>query len=67
MNISHHDHYNYRVIWSPEDREHVGLCAQFPSLSWLAPTPEQALAGIRHVVADVVNEMQTNTEPAFLQ
>ena len=29
------DHYTYRVTWSAEDDEHVGLCAEFPSLSWL--------------------------------
>ena len=34
------DHFTYRVTWSPEDGEHVGLCAEFPSLSWLAATPE---------------------------
>ena len=39
------DHYTYRVTWSPEDGEHVGLCAEFPSLSWLARTPEAALKG----------------------
>lgn len=36
------DHYTYRVTWSAEDGEHVGLCAEFPSLSWLAKTPEAA-------------------------
>ncbi len=25
-----HDHYTYRVTWSPEDGEHVGLCAEIP-------------------------------------
>ena len=40
MNIKH---YTYRVTWSPEDDEHLGLCAEFPSLSWLAKTPEAAL------------------------
>ena len=30
------DHYTYRVSWSAEDGEHVGLCAEFPSPSWLA-------------------------------
>lgn len=53
MNINH---YTYRVTWSQEDGEHVGLCAEFPSLSWLAPTPEKALAGIRRVVGEVVAE-----------
>ena len=51
-------HYTYRVTWSAEDNEHVGLYAEFPSLSWLAPTPEKALSGIRRVVAEVVEEIQ---------
>lgn len=46
------DCYTYRIAWSLEDAEHVGLCAEFPSLSWLAPTPEAALVGIRKLVAD---------------
>ncbi len=56
------NHYTYRVTWSAEDKEHVGLCAEFPSLSWLAPTPEKALAGIRRVVAEVVDEMTSSGE-----
>jgi predicted HicB family RNase H-like nuclease len=60
MNINH---YTYRVTWSAEDQEHVGLCAEFPSLSWLASTPEKALAGIRRVVANVVDEMKASGEP----
>jgi hypothetical protein len=53
MNINH---YTYRVTCSSDDNEHVGLCAEFPSLSWLAPSPEQALSGIRKVVADVFEQ-----------
>jgi hypothetical protein len=30
-----HNHYTYRVTWSQEDQEFVGLCAEFPSLSYL--------------------------------
>ena len=56
------DHYTYRVTWSPEDNEHVGLCIEFPSLSWLAATPEAALAGIRQVVTEVVTDMQASSE-----
>jgi predicted HicB family RNase H-like nuclease len=59
MNI---DHYTYRVIWSPEDSEHVGLCAEFTALSWLAPTPDKALAGIRRVVKGVVGDLQASGE-----
>ncbi len=39
--------YTYRVFWSEEDGEYVGMCAEIPGLSWLAENPEQALAGIR--------------------
>ena len=60
MNINH---YTYRVTWSPEDGEYVGLCAEFPSLSWLAPTPEKGLAGIRRLVGEVVTNMQATGEP----
>jgi hypothetical protein len=30
-------HYTCRAMWSAEDGKCVGLCAEFPSLSWLAP------------------------------
>ena len=57
------DHYTYRVTWTEEDGEYVGLCVEFPSLSWLASEPEVALQGIRQVVADVVADLQVNGEP----
>lgn len=57
------NHYTYRVTWSAEDAEHVGLCVEFPSLSWLAPTPEKALTGIRRAVAEAVADMKAHGEP----
>jgi predicted HicB family RNase H-like nuclease len=56
------DHYTYRVTWSPEDGEHIGLCVEFPSLSWLAASPEAALLGIRQTVSEAVADMQTTGE-----
>jgi predicted HicB family RNase H-like nuclease len=56
------DHYTYRITWSEEDQEYVGLCVEFPSLSWLDKTPEAALAGIRRVVAEAVKDMKSNSE-----
>ena len=56
------DHYTYRITWSPEDAEHLGLCAEFPSLSWLASTPGEALSGIRELVSDVLADMRANGE-----
>lgn len=56
------DKYTYRVTWSEEDGQYVGLCAEFPSLSWLSDTQEAALAGIRDTVKQVVQDMQSNGE-----
>ena len=47
----------YRVLWSEEDKESIGLCAEFPSLSWLASTSEKALKGICSVVKDCIADM----------
>jgi len=56
------DRYTYRVVWSDEDQEYVGLCAEFPSLSWLDDDPEKALKGIRQLVAEVVADMKASRE-----
>jgi predicted HicB family RNase H-like nuclease len=63
MAMLKNDRYTYRVTWSEEDEEYVGLCVEYPSLSWLAPTPQEALEGIRQVVADVAADMEANEEP----
>ncbi|MBW2561938.1 MAG: toxin-antitoxin system HicB family antitoxin [Deltaproteobacteria bacterium] len=56
------DRYTYRVTWSEDDDEYVGLCAEFPSLSWLARTPEAALRGVRKLVTDVIQDLRDNSE-----
>jgi len=56
------EHYTYRVTWSEEDQMFIGLCAEVPSLSWLAETQEKALKGISKVVKDVVADMIANNE-----
>ncbi|MCK5115579.1 MAG: toxin-antitoxin system HicB family antitoxin [Candidatus Aegiribacteria sp.] len=56
------DHFTYRVTWSEEDQEYVGLCTEFPSLSWLTETHESALEGIRQLVANVISDMMKNKE-----
>jgi predicted HicB family RNase H-like nuclease len=61
--MTKHDKYTYRVTWSDEDAEYIALCAEFPSLSWLARSPESALRGIRKVVAEVVADLVRNGEP----
>ena len=56
------DHYTYRITWSAEDDEHLGLCIEFPSLSWLAPTAAEALLGIQRVVQDCLADMRRSGE-----
>lgn len=56
------DKYTYRITWSEDDTEYVGLCIEFPSLSWLSSTPDASLKGIRKLVEDVVKDMRQNGE-----
>ena len=57
-----HKHYTYRVTWSEDDKEYVGLCAEFPSLSHLDEDPVPAMEGILTLVKDVVKDMTENEE-----
>jgi len=54
--------YGGGVVVTGDANEYVGLCAEFPSLSWLSKTPESALKGIRNVVAEIINDMKANGE-----
>ena len=58
-----HKHYTYRVTWSEEDGEHLALCAEFPSLSYLAAKPADALKNLIKLVGEVVEDMEANGEP----
>ena len=54
--------YTYRVMWSAEDEEHVGLCAELPSLSWLDSSPARALRGIQRLVGEVLEDLEVSGE-----
>lgn len=56
------DKYTYRISWSEEDGEFVGLCAEFPGLSWLASGSEDAFKGIRKIVKQSIEDMTNNNE-----
>ncbi len=56
------DKYSYRVLWSEEDQEFVGLCTEFPSLSWLDSSQEKALKGTKNLIAGVLEDMLNNGE-----
>lgn len=57
------DRYTYRVIWSEDDHEFVGLCAEFPSLSWLDAEREGALRGIVRLVRETVADLDDDEGP----
>ena len=57
-----HKHYTYRVTWSDDDEEYVALCAEFPSLSYLAPKQTAALKGMIDLVGEIIEDMQASGE-----
>ena len=56
------DRYSYSVKWSAEDREFIGICAEFPSLSWLDPDSDKARSGIERLVFEVLQDMSSTGE-----
>lgn len=50
-------HYTYRVTWSDEDKEFVGLCSEFPLLSYLGESQSEALEGISKLVREIIKDM----------
>jgi predicted HicB family RNase H-like nuclease len=56
------NHYTYRVTWSPDDKEYVATCVEFPSVSWLDPDEVEAIRGIRNVVSQAIEDMRANDE-----
>ena len=54
--------YSFSVNWSVEDGEFIGLCAEFPSLSWLDPDRDNARLGIERLVFEVLQDMSLTEE-----
>jgi hypothetical protein len=55
--------YTYRLAWSDEDQQYVGICLEFPSLRSLDSTPAAALEGIRLLVTQALANQQAGNEP----
>ena len=54
--------YSFSVNYSVEDGEFIGLCAEFPSLSWLDPDSDKARSGIERLVFEVLQDMSFTGE-----
>ncbi|ELR98932.1 hypothetical protein [Gloeocapsa sp. PCC 73106] len=61
--MGNYDKYTYKTIWSEEDQEFVGLCEEFPSLSYLNPDRHQAYEGIVNLAKDVILDLKSTDEP----
>jgi predicted HicB family RNase H-like nuclease len=57
------ERYSYRVFWSEEDQEHVGVCAELSGLSWLAKSPESALRGVRRAAREAIDLLGESGDP----
>jgi predicted HicB family RNase H-like nuclease len=57
-----YDRYTYRVTWSEEDQEYVGLCSELASISWLEKSAEAALIGIRKLAKECISDMVSQGE-----
>ncbi len=52
------DKYTYRVLWSEDDQQYVGVCTEFPLLRCLAGSHDEALTGVVASVRDVIVDMR---------
>ncbi|WP_267625947.1 hypothetical protein [Gordonia sputi] len=48
----------FSVIYSNEDQEWVATSPNFPSLSWLAATPDDAVRGLERLIDEVRHDLQ---------
>ena len=62
MTYRAHD-YEVRVFWSEEDGEFVGVCDEFPHLSGLGPTREDAAREIQLVLETVLEIAEEDNVP----
>lgn len=59
MTVGPHGYWYYAL---PTDGEFAGLCLEFPSLSWMAPTEEAAIDGVVELVGGVLRDMRERGE-----
>lgn len=56
------NNFTYKTIWSEEDQEYIGICEEFPSLSFLDPEQTEAFIGVIDLVKTVIEDMAQNNE-----
>lgn len=48
----------FRVIWSEDDQDYVGLCDEYPSLSYLSKDGDKAMGGIGRLVREAEEDLR---------
>lgn len=48
------------VKWSPEDGQYIATTTEYPSLSWIACTAQEASGGL-HLLLDEIHEDDSST------
>lgn len=49
---------NFKVSWSEENQQYIGLCPKFSSLCCYDKSPVGALRGVRSLVDEAVKNLQ---------
>jgi predicted HicB family RNase H-like nuclease len=58
------NHYSYRVVWSPHDAEYIATALEWgPGLSWLDADPTAALAGLRDLIRESIEDLNADGKP----
>lgn len=58
------NHYSYRVAWSPDDGEYVATALEWgAALSWLDEDPTAALAGLRDLIQESIEDLTADGKP----
>lgn len=55
--LPHPDQYTYRTEWNHGEQSFIATVTEFPSLSWIAKTPEDATAGLKAVVHETLVDL----------
>lgn len=58
----HLPHYNYQVHWSEEDGSYIATVDEFPSLSYAATQPHDALYGLAGILVATIAELESSGE-----
>jgi len=53
---------DYRVRWSEEDKQWAATADQYPSLSWLAGNPLEALAMLMELLLGITLDRQAGND-----